>query len=128
MPWILCGDFNSALGTAVRIGSPVTQQETQGFQNMVDHIQLTLIRATGWHFTWSNKQEVENRVYSKIAWAFGNLRWIQQYGHEVADYLNPSASDHSPILIKCSQQKTLHPRPFRFEHLRFKEVLQNTWR
>lgn len=99
---------------------------------MVDHMHLTPIRDTVWHFTWSNKPEVENRVYSKIDWAFGNLHWIQQYGHMEFDYLNPSVSDHYPILIKCSQQQTLHHRPFRFyphvmDHLEFKEVLQTTW-
>ncbi|KAK4706794.1 hypothetical protein R3W88_033644 [Solanum pinnatisectum] len=87
MPWVLFGDFNSVLGTVDKIGSPLHSR-----------------KAIGWHFTWCNKQEVENMVYSKIDWAFGNLHWIKQYRHVEADYLNPSISDHSPILIKCSQQ------------------------
>lgn len=35
IPWVLCGDFSSVLGTEDRLGSPVTQR---GFQSMIDHI------------------------------------------------------------------------------------------
>lgn len=47
-------------------------------QSAIDHLQLTKIRATEWHFTWCNKQVKENRVYSKIDWAFRNIHWLQQ--------------------------------------------------
>jgi len=45
-----------------------------------------------------------------------------------ADYLNPSVSDHSPILIKYFSYTTLHPRPFRFypnimEHPDFRSTM-----
>ncbi|KAH0765245.1 hypothetical protein KY285_001116 [Solanum tuberosum] len=72
----------------------------------------------GWHFTWCNKQG-------------GNKR-LQHFGHIEAEYLNPSISDHSPILIKCKQYNNKHPRPFRFfnnmmEHPDFTERLRNAW-
>ncbi|KAK4708816.1 hypothetical protein R3W88_029741 [Solanum pinnatisectum] len=100
-PWILCGDFTNVLSSADRMGSLVSSSEVEGFQGMMDSLQLTPLRSTGGHFTWCNKQEAGRRVYSKIDWALGDLNWLQQYGLVEADYLNPSVSDHSPILIKC---------------------------
>lgn len=66
LPWIISGDFNSVLSSDDRMGSPVTQQEVQGFQNVIDYLQLTPIKGVGWHFTWCNKQGGNKRVYSKI--------------------------------------------------------------
>lgn len=33
--WLLSGDFNNVLYTDDRIGAPITQAETQGFQEMI---------------------------------------------------------------------------------------------
>ncbi|XP_019263107.1 PREDICTED: uncharacterized protein LOC109240882 [Nicotiana attenuata] len=115
-----------------RIGSPVTAAEVEGFKGMIDDMQLTPLRAKGWHYTWTNKQGTGSRVYSKIDRALGNYQWIQQYGHVEADYMNPSVSDHSPILIKCGSQKLLHPKPFRLytnvmDHPQFHNIVQQTW-
>lgn len=100
-PWVLCGDFNIVLSFGDRLGSDVTQQETQGFQGLLDAMQLTPIRRKGWHFSWSNKQSMETRVYSKIDWALGDFKWIQNLGHVEVEYGNPSVSDHTPIIIRC---------------------------
>ncbi|KAH0778514.1 hypothetical protein KY290_004941 [Solanum tuberosum] len=114
------------------MGSPVSPSEVHGFQGMLDTLKLTPLRSIGWHFTWCNKQEVGRKVYSKIDWALGDLNWLQQYGQVKADYLNPSISDHSPILIKCCTYATLHPKPFRFypnimEQPDFKSILRQVW-
>ncbi|XP_059310969.1 uncharacterized protein LOC132062413 [Lycium ferocissimum] len=69
---------------------------------------------------------------TKIRPGHGDFQWIQQFGHVEAEYLNPSVSDHSPILVKCGQQVHLHPRPFRFypnvmEHPGFHDTLLAVW-
>ncbi|XP_019241489.1 PREDICTED: uncharacterized protein LOC109228125 [Nicotiana attenuata] len=130
--WLLSGDFNNILSSEDRIGSPITTIETQGFKDVIDALQLTPLRAKGWHYTWTNKQGTGSRVYSKIDWALGNYWWIQQYGHVEADFMNPLVSDHSPILIKCGKQKLLHPKPFRLytnvmELPQFQSILQQVW-
>ncbi|KAH0689114.1 hypothetical protein KY289_016472 [Solanum tuberosum] len=79
-PWILCGDFNKVLSSEDRMGSHVSFSEVEGFQVMLDSLQLTPLRSTGWYFTWCNKQEAGRRVYSKIDWALGDLKLLQQYG------------------------------------------------
>ncbi|XP_075079928.1 uncharacterized protein LOC142165228 [Nicotiana tabacum] len=127
-PWILCGNFNNGLNTENRIRQPVTAREIQGFQEMINNLQLTPLRSTGWYFTWCNKQPVASRVYSKIDWALGNFQWLKQYRHIEADFLNPGVSDHSPILLRFFQERRLHPKPFKLfsnvmEHPEFHAIL-----
>ncbi|KAK4726702.1 hypothetical protein R3W88_031619 [Solanum pinnatisectum] len=121
-PWLLCGDFNSVLSSGDRIGSTVTTSEPLGFRGLIDDMHLTPLRITRCHYTWCNKQSIGSRVYIKIDWELGDIQWLQRYGQVEADFLHPSISDHSPILIK----------PFKFfinlmEHPKFKSVLQHIW-
>lgn len=60
------------------------------------------------------------------------MQCLQQFGDVEADFLNPSVSDHSPILIKCRQHHNIHPRVFRFytnvmEHPNFAATLNKAW-
>lgn len=43
--WLLSGDFNNVLTSEDIIGAPVTQSETQGFQNLVNVLQLTPLKS-----------------------------------------------------------------------------------
>lgn len=72
--WLLCGDFNNVLHTNDRIGTPVTQGETQGLQDMLHTLQLTQLKNL--YHTWCNKQQPGKRVYSRIDWPFGNFEWL----------------------------------------------------
>lgn len=47
LPWVLYGDFNNIMSTEDRIGQPVTETVIQGFQAMLNDLQLTLLRSTG---------------------------------------------------------------------------------
>ncbi|XP_019254004.1 PREDICTED: uncharacterized protein LOC109232713 [Nicotiana attenuata] len=130
--WLLSGDFNNGLTTDNRIGQPVTAKEIQGFQELLNNLQLTPIRSIGGHFTWCNKQPVGSRVYSKIDWALGNFQWLQQYGHIEADFLNPGVSDHSPMIMRCGEKRRMYPKPFKFfvnvmEHPEFHARLKKVW-
>ncbi|XP_070009144.1 uncharacterized protein [Nicotiana sylvestris] len=66
-------------------------------------MQLTPLRTKDCFFTWCNKQNANDRVYSKIDWAFGNFNWTKDYRHVEADFLEPGVSDHSPLKIKASK-------------------------
>ncbi|OIT33042.1 hypothetical protein A4A49_12963 [Nicotiana attenuata] len=99
--WLLSGDFNNVLHTDDKIGTPVTQAETQGFQDMINTLQLSQVKSLGWHYTWCNKQKPDKRVYSR--WAFGNFEWLQQYNHIEAEFLNPE--DVQRIWLKLKMLK-----------------------
>ncbi|KAF3657941.1 hypothetical protein FXO38_13467 [Capsicum annuum] len=126
------GDFNSALKSEDRMGSPVTFSEIQGFQGMIDVMQITPLRSKGWHFAWCNKQEGNHRVYCKIDWDFGNYEWIQRFGHVEVEFLNPSVYYQSPVLISVCAYTSLHAKTFKLftnvmTHPNFKATLQQYW-
>ncbi|XP_019260070.1 PREDICTED: uncharacterized protein LOC109238089 [Nicotiana attenuata] len=98
---LISGDFNNVLQSEDRIGAPITMAEVQGFKEFLDKMQLTPLKSTCWYYTWCNKMDENVRVYSKIDWDFGNFSWMMNNGHVEAEFLNPSVSDHSPILMNC---------------------------
>ncbi|KAL9228042.1 hypothetical protein vseg_003660 [Gypsophila vaccaria] len=60
------GDFNNVLAMDERIGSEVTSTELRDFQEYVDLCNNADNPAHGAFFTWNNKQEMRDRVFSRI--------------------------------------------------------------
>ncbi|XP_056691623.1 uncharacterized protein [Spinacia oleracea] len=56
----------------------------------------------------------DSRVPSRIDIALENGCWMLKYGHLAVDYLNPSISDHSPLLLKFGDDHREGGRPFKF--------------
>ncbi|XP_074315124.1 uncharacterized protein LOC141651304 [Silene latifolia] len=65
-PWCVCGDFNTILDYNERLGRPVLWSEVADFRQYVDSCDITDLQAQGSFFTWNNKQEPSNRVFSRI--------------------------------------------------------------
>ncbi|XP_019228498.1 PREDICTED: uncharacterized protein LOC109209643 [Nicotiana attenuata] len=87
-------------------------------------------RAVLWH---DPQQDAHARVYSKIDWAFGNFKWMKDYGHVEADCLEPGVSDHSHILVQIWERKTIHPKPFKLymvtmDHKEFRPMVDRIWK
>ncbi|XP_060200470.1 uncharacterized protein LOC132628726 [Lycium barbarum] len=88
---------------------PTTQSE-KGQQQKVRSPQRNgqagqLLRR-GQHFTWCNKRDGAERIYSHIDWAFGNLAWLTQCGHIEADFIEPGCFDHSHIVVNTVNSHT----------------------
>lgn len=79
IPWIIGGDFNVVLQLQDRKhGNPVTKAETQDFSNCIQELKLNELNWEGDYYTWSNKQDGGDRIWSRIDRAFGNYEWIMQ--------------------------------------------------
>ncbi|XP_070023326.1 uncharacterized protein LOC142175691 [Nicotiana tabacum] len=76
-------------------------------------MQLTPLRTKGCFFTWCNKQNANDIVYSKIDLAVRNFSWTQTYGHLEADFLESGVFDHSPIVVQLWKRRTIYPKPFK---------------
>ncbi|XP_019252913.1 PREDICTED: uncharacterized protein LOC109231732 [Nicotiana attenuata] len=132
-PWLIIGDFNSVLHVDDRMnGVPVHQTEITDFQNCIDDIGVGHYTKRGYKFSWSNKRDVDIRIYSHIDWAFGNADWFQQYNGVEAIYMLPGCSDHSSIMINTDVVKLKVKEPFRLlstvmQLQEYKEVVQATW-
>lgn len=64
--WLILGDFNDVSNTEDRIGSMVRRGEIAPMLSCLNECQVIDVKATGKYYTWSNKQEGEQRVFSRI--------------------------------------------------------------
>ncbi|KAH0751733.1 hypothetical protein KY285_004881 [Solanum tuberosum] len=123
---------NNVLDSDDKIGSPVLLEETQPFRDCLDGLQLSALEQAGCQYTFCNKHQDSSRVYSKIDREFGNIKWIQDYGHVEAIYENPGVSNHSPILIKVCPRPPTRQRPFKLfhtvmNHPEFESIVTKMW-
>lgn len=58
-----------------RIGSPVRMIEVSEFRECVAQCRVVDIKQAGRYFTWTNKQEGENHVFSKLDRVMANAEW-----------------------------------------------------
>ncbi|XP_056687533.1 uncharacterized protein [Spinacia oleracea] len=132
-PWMVAGDFNSVLYSGDRInGNAVSDSETKDFLQCVADCDLHELHSSGWFFSWSSKGSDDPRVWSRIDRVFGNLKWMDSFPDISTKYLNPSISDHSPIVIPCVKSDLHRGRPFRFlnylvDHTSFIGIVTGSW-
>lgn len=95
-------------------------------------LELTEIQSVGCVFSWSNKGFGTARVASRIERGIVNAQWMLTYSHVEANYLPPTVSDHSPLLIALRPKPVNGGRPFLFlnilaDHSQFSETVQAAW-
>ncbi|XP_074265787.1 uncharacterized protein LOC141588232 [Silene latifolia] len=99
LPWLWLGDFNTVLPPVERLGGNSTEVEMEQFQDCVSVCCMEDVQATGALFTWSNKQDPVDRVYSRLDRAMGNLKWVEKFGDYWAHFHPPGLFDHSPCTL-----------------------------
>ncbi|XP_019258330.1 PREDICTED: uncharacterized protein LOC109236592 [Nicotiana attenuata] len=98
-PWIIWGDFNSVLTIQGRIcGKIVTSNEIQDFNECMQTLNLNELAWRGDYYTWSNKQQGVDIVYSRIDRVLGNDKWIHDYEHIEVEYRLPFISEHPSFM------------------------------
>ncbi|XP_062076011.1 uncharacterized protein LOC133780155 [Humulus lupulus] len=78
-PWVILGDFNEILNSKERIGARVKFRKPVDFKDYVEHCHLEDVKYRGNYYTWSNKQQGDNRIYSKIDRVLANQKWLDCY-------------------------------------------------
>ncbi|XP_019262934.1 PREDICTED: uncharacterized protein LOC109240719 [Nicotiana attenuata] len=131
-PWLVTGDFNSVPQADDRIGGNlVTMGEVMDFQECIDSCELMELPCGGYRYTWNDKHG-DNRVFSKIYWAFFNREWLDHMPVVQATYLVEGISDHCPLRISKDTGRGKRARAFKFcnvwdLHPQFKEVVIQGW-
>ncbi|XP_074301635.1 uncharacterized protein LOC141633037 [Silene latifolia] len=98
-PWLWLGDFNTFLSPVERLGGHTTDAEMEHFQECVSLCFMEDITATGALFTWFNKHEATERVYSRLNRAMGNLEWMELFGDYIANFHPEGLLDHFPCTL-----------------------------
>ncbi|XP_021858845.2 uncharacterized protein [Spinacia oleracea] len=131
-PWILMGDFNCVLHTGERVGSAVRLSEIQDFQNCVSKCSIEDAKSSGNFYTWNNKQQGDNRVFSKLDRVLINQAWSSQYPNTEVSFRNEAYFDHCPGVITVYPQLAVGRKPFRFfsiwqEDPRYRDIVTSAW-
>ena len=75
--WLLTGDFNAAFESEDRVGGRVISSlELADAQNWRALGLVDELCARGSHFTWTNKQMNEDRIFSRLDRVFKNEDWL----------------------------------------------------
>ncbi|XP_062100823.1 uncharacterized protein LOC133806751 [Humulus lupulus] len=132
-PWLVVGDFNAVFNYDDRLGGKrVNANEIMDSTAWLAFSQLATIKCIGSKFTWSNRQEGGDRVYSKIDHGFINEEWYDFISNTIAEIQWDVHSDHCFLLIKTLKVGHLGIKPFRFfncwiTHNRFKDTVLDNW-
>ncbi|XP_062085752.1 uncharacterized protein LOC133791859 [Humulus lupulus] len=114
-PWLLAGDFNAVFEGTDRIsGRAISSLELTDAQNWRALGLVDEFRARGSHFTWTNKQANEDRIYSKLDRVFKNEDWLDLYPQAEAVFNWELLSNHYLCIIKPEASVNYGIKLFRF--------------
>ncbi|XP_062100333.1 uncharacterized protein LOC133806223 [Humulus lupulus] len=132
-PWVVAGDFNAVFTGNDRVGGRIiTAVELEDACNWRTLGLVDELRSIGSHFTWTNNQDNDDRIYSKLDRVFKNEEWLDLYPQAEALFNWDLLSDHCYCIIKMGAANNSGLKPFRFfnmwtEHRSFKDTVLNSW-
>ncbi|KAL2938349.1 Nesprin-2, partial [Bienertia sinuspersici] len=112
-PWCVTGDFNAMMNKHDRIGATVRWAKMQPMANCMNGCGLEDMKGSRRFYTWSNKQEGDKRVFSKIDRAMCNPSWCTQFPNAETIFLPENMIDHTPMVIKVLPSP-MGKKPFKF--------------
>ncbi|XP_062103443.1 uncharacterized protein LOC133814510 [Humulus lupulus] len=132
--WMILGDFNVVFTLKDRLGGrPITVKEMDDARQWYDLGLVEEMKIMGPFYTWSNNQEGESRIFSKLDRVFINDTWLEQFPSVTAYSQWEIGSDHSLILIKHMPALRVGVQPFRFynmwiTHPQFRIKVLSSWK
>lgn len=91
------------------------------------------MKSSGCFYTWSNKQEGQDRVLSRIDRIFINTDWVNNLPVSKVHYMPAGLYDHSPAVIRCEGTRPSRMKSFRYYNMwsmdkSFKARVEGSWR
>ena len=134
LSWLCLGDFNEILSMHEKTGGSVySQQQMDGFRNVVNFCGFSDLGYCGTDLTWCNMQDGENRIQLRLDRAFATPEWIVKFEGMRVYHLVDSTSDHCALLLTTSPpHRSSHVKRFHFEALWTKnedrrEIIESSW-
>ncbi|KAK9725508.1 hypothetical protein RND81_05G149100 [Saponaria officinalis] len=98
--WLVLGDFNVIRDISERISSTLPNlDDILAFNTCLLNCGLMDLQCSGCEFTWTNKQDGVDRVWSKLDRDMVNGSWMRKFSVTSAQFLPAGVSDHSPALV-----------------------------
>ncbi|XP_074316548.1 uncharacterized protein LOC141652839 [Silene latifolia] len=115
--WILMGDWNIVRSMEERIGpNPPSVRDMLAFNQCILDCQLDDLHSLGCEYTWTNKQDVVTRVWSRLDRVLSNSLWLIHFPTTQVHVLPARvsacicSSDHSPPLVTVTDVTTPRKR------------------
>ncbi|XP_070683541.1 uncharacterized protein [Malus domestica] len=124
LPWICMGDFNEILSMEEQLGGNQRREsQMDRFRKAIHACQLIDLGFIGIEYTWTDNRDDEVRC--RLDRVLTSQPWLNLFPVTRVCYLNPSKSDHLPILVKIRSVVELpskkRGRRFRFEDMWLQE-------
>ncbi|XP_062114119.1 uncharacterized protein LOC133825149 [Humulus lupulus] len=114
-PWIIFGDFNAMFSYQDRNGGrQILAKDIADAQDWLALGQVEELKCAGAQYTWSNKHEAGDRIFSKLDRVFINELWLEEFPKTVACFKWDCISDHSFYVIRSQEVNKVGFIPFRF--------------
>ncbi|XP_074305819.1 uncharacterized protein LOC141641041 [Silene latifolia] len=131
-PWMVGGDFNCVLTPEERLGGGFVLAEALPFQDCIDACALVDSPSMGAYFTWNNKRQPEDRVFSRLDRCLVNQEWMHIKNDFKAHFLPEGLFDHCPRLILNEGPPHSRKRGFKYFNMwskapNFEEVVTQGW-
>ncbi|XP_074290905.1 uncharacterized protein LOC141617630 [Silene latifolia] len=98
--WIVLGDFNIVKEIGERIGAnPPSVTEIMAFNQCLTDCFLDDIHSFGFEHTWTNKRDINARIWSRFDRVLINSTWLVQFPTTHVQIIPSGISDHSPLLV-----------------------------
>ncbi|XP_056685736.1 uncharacterized protein [Spinacia oleracea] len=131
-PWIVCGDVKCVMALDERIGAPVRHSDIMDVSNCMHAFGLEDIKCVGNLFTWNNKQQGNNRVFSKIDRFMANHARQSCFPFAEVCFMPEGHFDHSPGLLSVYPRDDGGKKPFKYftmwkSSTVFSDTVQQAW-
>uniref|UniRef100_A0A803NM50 Reverse transcriptase zinc-binding domain-containing protein n=1 Tax=Cannabis sativa TaxID=3483 RepID=A0A803NM50_CANSA len=114
-PWIIFGDFTAMFSFQDKNGGrPVQAKDILDAQTWLANGQVEEFKCSSAFYTWNNKHEVGERIYSKLDRVFINDIWLNAFPNAEACFKWETVCDHSYCLIQNHESNKVGVKPFRF--------------
>ncbi|KAL9665350.1 hypothetical protein QQ045_020769 [Rhodiola kirilowii] len=107
--WICMGDFNCVTDQKDKLnGNRVRDTDTVDFRKFLAITGMQDLPSSGYHYTWSNNHvNPADRIWCKLDRALGNDLWFEEMEGVQANFLPPTISDHSPVIVYWGEEKRI---------------------
>ncbi|XP_074305769.1 uncharacterized protein LOC141640990 [Silene latifolia] len=104
IPWALAGDFNTVLSPEERLGADSKQEDMDTFNDCMSACGMMDIAATCAFFTWTNKQDIGHRKYSRLDRFLVNQEWESQHSFKYFNMWSDAPNFIDTVKSYWSQQ------------------------
>ena len=113
-------------------GKRVVRNLAGNFRRCAEACKLEDLKYTGNLFTWSNKQQGEDRVYAKLDRVLVNSLWQGKFDNSEEVFLPEGTFDHCPIVVSFYKLEGHRKRPFKYYKMwslaaSFKDKVSESW-